>query len=306
MNISKFVANLRFRRMLGSPKLRPLDPEERRWRKTLSGEERENLLTWELLTEQRYSMPKAVGHVESFRDSNNQSIARASERAVEEEAFRATERAIEIENEELEIAPTISPLEVLELDAAARLWLKLEKVEDCEDEDLAYIAPLKCTVWTEPPQTGATGTISFTSLSSTLSFPPHDVTLGFWESASQEFKNNFRNRCLAADISILSDTRERFDLQIEDRVFVIMNKYLCWRIDLALDQDRQTLWVRISGLRAEVWSQGSDPNDAEQSKFEAFEGVPPFSYPIPVSRLLPSVNPKEHFKSFEQLWNRTD
>lgn len=107
----------------------------------------------------------------------------------------------------------------------------------------------------------------------------------------------FKSRCLIADVGMMDDGRDRFEFRIEDRVFVIMAKYLSWQTALALDPDYQRVWVRISGMSSEIWGDTDG-----QPKFIDFERIPAFVYPIPVDRLMPTINPDAHFASMEERY----
>lgn len=291
-------------------KLRPLTPEERQWRRTLSEKDRNDVETWELISEQRLSVSGAMNHLGNLREAGKKSATGAAERGTgadshkaAQEAYLAEQRAAEAEKQELAVAPLTKAMEILEPGTGQSLWLKLNAVDDEDDEDLAFTAPVRCTIWPYEPRNDEDGSESFAHLGSVIGFPPNpdDTTPKFWEESSLEFKSMFRNRCLVAGIGVANDGRERFEFRIEDKVFVIMTKYLCWRTDLALDPDRQKLWVRISEMLSEVWiaSPGSDGDP--QATFDDFARIPAFVYAIPISRLLPFTHPEAHAATIEKL-----
>lgn len=100
------------------------------------------------------------------------------------------------------------------------------------------------------------------------------------------------------------DGRQVFDYAIEDRTFVIRTKYLSWLADLALDDDRQRVWVRLSHVLAEIWSTDPEAEDDTDPEYEGPERIPAFLYSIPVTRLLPQHNPKALFESMADLDER--
>lgn len=292
----KFVPALRIRRAFGNPKLRSLGAEEREWRGKLTTTERGKLETWEMLVEKRFTMAEAIAFLENQRESKPQSVADIRH-AAEKAAYEAEQRAEAAEQKEMEVTAVSSPMELVSSDGA-RVWVKLDTVEDL-DEDDAFRAPIRCTTWAVRPAANDAGKVSFTSLAEAIHFPPNDsIKRSFWESASGEFKRMFRSRCLVAGIDVADDGRERFDFQIEDRSFVIMTKYLGWRTDLALDDDSQRVWIRISGMNSEVWSA---PDDDGASQFDDFARIPAFLYAIPADRLMSSVRPNAHFESIDRL-----
>lgn len=299
----KFHPKLRFRSLLGNPKLRPLDAEEREWRKSITSQERSNLEKWEMLTKGRFSHSEAIEFVKRQREKENQSAAGADSHQVEQDAYLAEQHAAEAEKKELAVAPLAQAMEVLEPGTGKSLWLKLHAMDDEDDEDLAFTAPLRCTIWPDEPRNEEGGSESFAHLGSVIGFPPDPdvITPKFWEESSLEFKSMFRNRCLVAGIGVADDSRERFEFRIEDKVLIVMTKYLFWRTDLALDPDRQKLWVRISEMLSEVWlpSPGGDGN--QQATFDDFARIPAFIYEITVGRLLPSTHPEAHAATLEQL-----
>lgn len=297
----RLVPALRIRKAMqkafGNPKLGPLSTEELEWRKSLPKNQRDSLETLEIVYEKRFKMPEAVSFLESQRESDQESAARKAEYQLGMAAYEAEQRAAAAEEQELEISAATSPLEVVSA-SGSREWLKLDRIEGL-DEDDAYRAPVRCTVWLTQPKADDGGKPSFASLAEMIGFPPDD-TAGptFWESASADFKNMFRSRCLVAGIDVADDGRERFDFRIGETTFVIMTKYLGWRTDLALDENQQRVWVRISGMNAETWSA---PDANKPSEFKDIERIPAFVYPIPVDRLMPSTHPKAHFETLEKL-----
>jgi hypothetical protein len=170
-------------------------------------------------------------------------------------------------------------------------------VDDPDDEESGMV---RCTVWPREPEADDVGRSSFLSLAAVIDFPAGASCAKpmFWESTFPEFKEMFKSRCLIADVGMMDDGRDRFEFRIEDRVFVIMTKYLSWQTALALDPDHQRVWVRISGMSSEIWG---DTDDG-QPKFIDFERIPAFVYPVPVDRLMPSTNPDAHFASMEERY----
>ncbi len=307
LGVWRFHPRLRFRRLVGNPKLRPLDAEEREWRKSITGRERSKLEEWEMLTNRRFSHSEAIEFVKRQREQETESAARADSDKAEQAAFLAEQRAAEAEKKELAVAPLSQAMEVLEPGTGKSLWLKLHAVDDEDDEDLAFTAPVRCTIWEHEPRNDEGGSGSFANLGSVIGFPPDPdvITPKFWEGSPLAFKSMFRDRCLVAGIGVADDSRERFEFRIDDQVFVILTKYLFWRTDLALAPDRQTLWVRISEMLSEVWLP-SPGGDDQQATFDDFARIPAFVYEIPIGRLLPSIHPEEHFKSLEELLERAD
>ena len=147
------------------------------------------------------------------------------------------------------------------------------------------------------------GSESFAYFGSVIEFPPDpdDSTAKFWDTAPSEFKSMFRSRCLAAGLSVADDSRERFDFPIENKVFTIMTKYHFWRTDVALDPDRQKLWVRISEMLSEAWLSSSGENSEPQEIFEDYMRIPAFYDEIPIGRLLPTTHPEAHAATLEKL-----
>lgn len=294
----RFVPALRIRKAFGSPNLERLNSEERDWRGNLPANERKRLEIGERWKGKRFTMPEAVGFLEGMREGDRESTLHD----VEQAAYEAEERSAAAEREDLETDAVNSALEAVS-STGSREWLKLERVEDL-DEDDAYRAPIQCAAWAAEPAADDGAKVSFTGMTEVIGFPPDDIAgRTFWASASPEFKRMFRSRCLVAGVDAASDSRERFDFKIEDKTFVIMTKYLGWRTDLALDDDRQRMWVRISGMNSEVWS---SPDVDGRSKFEGFARIPAFLYPIPVDRLMPSMNPGAHFPTLEAIQEGED
>jgi hypothetical protein len=299
----KFHPKLRFRHLVGNPKLRPLDAEEREWRESITGQERSSLEAWEMFTKGRFSHSEAIEFVKRQRETEKENAAGADSHKAEQEAYLAEQRAAEAEKKELGVAPLTQATEVLEPGTGKSLWLKLHAVNDEDDEDLAFTAPVRCTIWQDEPRNEEGGSESFAHLGSVIGFPPDPdgTTPKFWEGSSLEFKSMFRSRCLVAGIGVANDSRERFEFRIEDKVFVIMTKYLFWRTDLALDPNRQKLWVRISEMLSEVWLPGLDGDGDQSATFDDVARIPAFVYEIPIGRLLPSTHPEAHFETLENL-----
>lgn len=297
----KFIPSLRMRHLMGNPKLVALTSEERKWRGTLDADERRSLEMWEMLTKKRFSTVEAIEFLERHRQLEAENEASRAKEAAEQEVERAKEQAIEDEKREMQVVAVSSPLEVVMTDQS-RFWLKLDPIEYREDDD--YGAPVRCTVWSTPPEAGGAGASSVLGLAEAVSFQAAETVDGkpeFWASRSAEFKKMFRKRCLIADVGMADDGRERFNYQIGEKKFVIMTKYLFWRTDLALDDDRQRVWVRVSGLLSEVWN-GDLEAESESAEFEDFEMIPAFVFPISIDQLMPSVNPDAHFLSVEAMF----
>lgn len=303
LSVWKFHPKLRFRRLLGNPKLRPVDAEEQEWRKTLSEKEGDHLDTWEILLEKRFSHAEAVEFVERHRETEKENAAGKNSQKAEQEAYLAEQRAAEEEKRELAVALLTQAVEVLEPGTGKPMWLKLDAVDDENDEDIAFTAPVRCTIWPHEPQNGEKGIESFAHLGSVIGFPPDpdDSTPRFWETASLEFKAMFSDRCLVAGIGVADDSRERFKFRIEERDFTIMTKYLIWRTDLALDPGQQKLWVRISEMLSEAWLPASGSEGDRQENFDDFARIPAFYYGIPVGRLLPTTHPEAHAATLAKL-----
>lgn len=73
-----------------------------------------------------------------------------------------------------------------------------------------------------------------------------------------------------------------------------------------MDPDRQKLWLRISGMRGEVWSRSAATEGNQHPEFGDFARVPALIDPISIDRLLPSIPPEEHFNSLQEHLERTD
>jgi len=303
LGVWRFHPKLRIRRLLGNPKLRPLAVEEREWRKSISEDERGSLEWWEMITEKRLSLSEAIEYLELRRETEKDNAAKAARQKAEKEAYLAEQIATEAEKKDLAVSPQVQAMEVLEPGTGKSLWLKLHAVDQGDDADLAFIAPVRCTIWPDEPRHEGSGMVSFADLGMVIGFPPDsvDATPKFWETASPEFKSMFRGRCLVAGIGVADDERERFDFRIDDKVFVIMTKYLFWRTDVALDPDRQTLWVRISEMPSEVWISTPGGDGDPQTTFDDFARIPAFVYEIPISRLLPSTHPEAHAATLDKL-----
>ena len=175
----------KFRRLLGNPKLRPLNADERQRRKTLSEKERDHLETRELLTEQRFFTSDSIKGLKIMHEVDKESATRATERAAEQEAYLAEQRAPEAEKKQLAVAPLTKATEVLEPGTGKSLWLKLHVVNDEDDEGLAFTAPVRCTIWQDEPRNEEVGSESFAHLGSVIGFPPDpdSTTPKFWEGS---------------------------------------------------------------------------------------------------------------------------
>ncbi|MES2661459.1 MAG: hypothetical protein V4689_22765 [Verrucomicrobiota bacterium] len=304
----RFIPKLNLRRMMGNPKLRVLTSEEREWRSGLGKNDSLDIEILEMLTGQRLSTPEAIAHLESQREVDRESAARNAEKEANEEAEHSIKRAIEDEEKDLMISAASSPLQIAQSANRTPTWLKLDLIEDVGEDDF-YGAPVKCRIWTENPSSGASPILSVLSLASVIGFPPDETSgssiskPGFWASATPEFKEMFRNRCLIDGVAVTDDGRERFDFPIEGETFVIMTKYLSWRTDLALDQDQQRVWVRISEMICEVWKRASSDEDGDRDlEFEDYQRIPAFLYPVSVDRLMPSTHPEAHFETIEEMY----
>ncbi|RYD61623.1 MAG: hypothetical protein EOP84_35520, partial [Verrucomicrobiaceae bacterium] len=290
--IGRYGSKNKSRRLFGNPDLRPLDPNEKQWRRTLSKSERENLEIWELLTEKRFPLSEALEFVERHREANREDDGTDPNEA-EKAAYLAEQQFAEMEKKELAVSSVSRAMKVLEPETGKLLWLKLQAVDDGDDDDLAFAAPVRCTIWSEEPTADGGGSASFASLGAVIGFPPDAdaATPMFWESAPLKFKRMFRSRCLIDGICVANDSRERFELRIGDQVYTIMTKYLYWRTDVALDPDRQSLWVRISEMLSEGLKRSAEGEGGEDAGFHGMARIPAFVYRIPIARLLPSAHP---------------
>jgi hypothetical protein len=296
-------------RALGNPKLRNLTHEESRWRSSLPAEDRDDLELLELVQGERSPFQEARDYIKEKLERKRSDSEQAARRATETEAAQAIEREFELEDRELSASAVTTPTEVTPAPGGPSCWLKMEAIDD-PDDDRGYVAPVGFTLWDDNPDRGKPPDSWIVSLFHVIGFPPDEgvpFTGGapiFWKSSPTEIRELFRNRCLVAGVRMDDDGRQVFDFPIEDRTFVIRTKYLSWLADLALDDDRQRVWVRLSQVLAEVWSSDPEAEGDADPDYEGPERIPAFLYPIPVTRLLPQHNPKAFFKSMAELDER--
>lgn len=289
----RFIPALRIRRVFGNSRLPPLDAAERDWRNGLSMDDRASLEIHERLFEKRLTRSECAAILEVRSATSREDSRHAAEKA----NYEAGLRAEAAERKDLEVIAIASPLEFQAEDGSS-CWLQLGRI-DPKDPDEAFRAPVRCTTWPNQAATRQPGNPTFLSLAESIAFPPDEYGVPiFWESAPPAFKAMFRSRCLVSGVDVADDSRERFDLRIGQKAFTIMTKYLGWRTDLALDEDKRRVWVRISGMNTEVWS----APDAEGRRiFEDIARIPAFVYPIPADRLIPTSHPDRHFDTLEAL-----
>ena len=283
------------KRVLDVTPLLPLSAADETWRKSLSEDDQLKLIVSELSLERRLTKDEAVQRLTGKTTAENE-----------------LEEAHAKELRDLEITPVTQPLKFIAPTGSCG-WLRIDSVQDPQDEDGGYLAPVRCQTWVEDPALGSAPQVSYTSLHSVVSFPPAEAGLAsqprFWTEMEPDFQTMFKNRCLLAKVPMVDDGRERFDLEIGGRSFTIMTKYLYWEVDLSLDPDEQTLWVRFSKMHAEVWDEPKADSDGTP-KFRGMEQLRAFCYPVPVSGLLPTCQPKAHANSVEELedlgWEEED
>jgi hypothetical protein len=295
-------------RALGYPRLRKLTPEESRMRDSLPTEDRDNLDLLELIQGERLPFDAARDYIEQERERKLLDSEQAATRAAETEAEQAIEREFEQEDRELSESAASSAIEVKPSPSVPSAWLKIETIDD-SDDDLGYMAPVSLSIWDDHPDRGKAAGSWIVSLFHVIGFPPRedqpvkgDVPI-FWKSSPPAIRELFKNRCLVAGVRMNDDGRQVFDYAIEDRTFAIRTKYLSWLADLALDDDRQRVWVRLSHVLAEIWSTDPEEDDSDP-EYEGPERIPAFLYSIPVTRLMPQHNPKAFFESMADLDER--
>lgn len=109
-----------------------------------------------------------------------------------------------------------------------------------------------------------------------------------WKNAPEEWRKVFRECTLAIGATDLLDSRDYYEIQVDDRLLTIPEKYQGPRVDLAWDQKMGRFLVRVEGL---YHSTEEDP----------MQEVPPFLFVLaPTQLLLPSV-PALHFRKDADL-----
>lgn len=179
-------------------------------------------------------------------------------------------------------------------------------VGDLDDETQLYWAPMESVLeftapdsrrWKTESKLGAAKLLDLERLADSDS-----AFRAFWQDRAPAHADAFASRCLVRDLPVGNDDRIRFALEIGGRNFCIMQKYLAWKVDLALSEDGRRVFVLARDVVAEKYSADvfatADPSDA---KLLDFEEVPPFFYEMPVDGLLPLFNADAHSDSVDSL-----
>jgi hypothetical protein len=295
------------RRLIIQHELLPeLPAEETRLRLDLSRVERIALWHTEASVKRRLNQVERAGVLAKVRKDE-----------AAEEAVREERRKNEEESQPIYIEPAVKPSDmpvrfICQLNEPREIPLQSGGMTTMQPGiyegfvTLTHQAPAEGSDWPESslrcyftiktPDGRSLETTSILDISSLADLEKWEFCEGGipWVNAPAEWRDAFRTSCIASHVQVCDDGRCRHPLILEGKTYVIMTKYLHFKIDMAISADHRSLIVRLHGLLSEKWTGDPFSDDDDPGEFVDFLAVPPFAACLPMESFVPLSAPDLH------------